>query len=411
MNIFIICQWFPPEHAPIGVMLKELSQDLTDLGHSVTVITGFPNHPNGIVYQGYKKKLFLQETVEGVNLIRCYLFTSPDKSFFKRVMNFLTFAVTSFLAALTLPNQHIQFVVSPPITNGLVAIILKKLKGIKLVFNIQDIYPDVAITTGVIQNPVLIKLLKRYEQIIYDQADQITVISHGFEKNLLSKGVIKNKITVIPNWIDTNEVYPRERDNSFARKHGLIDKFVVLYSGTIGLISGAEVLVECAAMLQSYKDIVFLFVGEGIVKDNIQHAATARDLTNMYFLPFQPREFLSDVQSTADVSVVTLKKGKGKTSVPSKVLGFMAAARPVIASVDADSDTAQLIKNANCGFCVEAESAECIKSAVLYFYNDRFSGRTLGANGRIYLESHFHRNKVTSCYERALKDTLAEKKL
>lgn len=399
MKIVIVCQLFPPEYAPIGIMLKELADDLIVKGHNVTIVTGFPNHPHGILFSGYKKSLFNVERVAGITLIRCYLYTSSKKTFFRRILNYLTFAVFSFIAVMRLERQDVLFAVSPPLTNGLIALAIKKLKGLKFIFNIQDIYPDVAISTGVIKNQLLIRFLKKLELKIYSAASSIAVISEGFKENLIVKGVPDSKVCVIYNWIDTNEITPMFKDNKFAREHNLIDKFVVLYSGTIGMISGADILLDCAEKLVYMKDILFLFVGEGIVKERIKEDAEKRQLKNVQFLPFQPREILSDVQSSADVSVVTLLKGKGKTSVPSKVLGYMAAARPVVASVDSDSDTRIMIEKADCGICVDAEDAQGLTEAIIQLYNDRNRAETLGRNGRDYLVLSCDRKTITAQYE------------
>lgn len=402
LQLLIICQWFPPEYAPIGVMLRELAEDLVQKGHSVTIITGYPNYPSGVVFDGYKKKMVSREKFKGINILRCYLYTSPHRTFFRRVLNFLTFGFSSLVVAFGLKNQDLLYVVSPPLTNGMMALVLKRLKGMKYVFNVQDIYPDVAIATGHLQNPLLIKLLQRIEKLVYHKSEQTLVISEGFKANLISKGVPESKIAVVPNWIDTYEVVPISKANTFSCAYGLEHKFVVLYSGTIGIISGAKVLLDTAALLSVYQDIIILFVGEGVAKAEIMDQAKQRSLNNIRFFPLQPREHLSEVQSTADVSIVTMQRGKGKTSVPSKVLGYMAAARPVIACVDVDSDTADLILKANCGLRVEPDEPEHIANGILELYRNREKGFAMGENGRQYLEKNYTREIVTARLNNAL---------
>jgi colanic acid biosynthesis glycosyl transferase WcaI len=402
MKIMIICQWFPPEYAPVGVMLKELAEDLTKSGYSVTVVTGFPNHPAGTVFEGYRKRLFFTERMDGIRVIRCYLYTSPRKTFLRRVANYFSFAATSFAAALVLQRQDLLFIVSPPLSNGLIALLLHRLKGLRFIFNVQDLYPDAAMSVGVIRNRLLIKILKRIELAIYRGAERVAVISEGFKENLLAKGVPDPKIRIIYNWLDACEIVPLPRDNEFARAHGLTGKFVILYSGTIGMISGAEIIIECAETLKTYRDILFLFVGEGVAKEAISEKARSTGLDNIRFLAFQPRNILSQVQSSADVSVVTLSKGKGKTSVPSKVLGYMAAARPVVASVDPDSDTRQLIERAGCGICVDPEDVQELSLAIESLYHDRGKASLLGRRGREFLISNWDRKIITSHYERLL---------
>jgi colanic acid biosynthesis glycosyl transferase WcaI len=399
MKIVFICQWYPPEYAPIGVMFHELARDLSACGHIITVITGFPNHPAGVLFNGYNKKLFTDEIIDGVKVTRCYLYTSPRKNIFHRALNYITFSVTSFVAVLRLEKQDLLFIVSPPLSNGMISILLKKLKGLKFVFNVQDIYPDAAIESGIARNPLLIRIVKCLELCTYRSATRISVISEGFKENLARKGVPGSKISVVSNWLDSQEIKPMPKDNRFSRSYGLTEKFVVLYSGTIGIVSGAEILLECAAQLESTQDILFLFVGEGVIKDKIIEAARERQLGNVLFLPFQPRDILSEVQSTSDVSIVTMGKGKGRFSVPSKILGYMASARPVIASVDTDSDTKRIIEKSNCGICVDAEDAEGLKRAILDLYHDRRKAQELGRNGRDFMKKHCDRKEVTAQYQ------------
>ncbi len=399
MNIMIICQWFPPEYAPIGVMLHELAEDLSSKGHALTVITGFPNYPSGVLFDRFKKSLFTEETVNGVRIIRCYLYTSPKKTVTRRILNYLTFAVTSFIAAMRLKDHDLLFMVSPPLSNGAIAILLKKWKGLRYVFNVQDLYPDAAISSRIIRNRLLIRILRKTEARIYRSADRITVISEGFKENLIGKGIPPSKISVLNNWLDTGEIAPLPRNNDFSRQQGLTGKFVVLYSGTIGLISGAELLLTCAERLAVREDILLLFVGDGIAKKGIADEARKRGLRNVKFLPLQPREVLSQVQSSSDVSVVTLRRGTGRTSVPSKVLGYMAAARPIVASVDPDSDTKKLVEQADCGICVEPEDADAVTMAILELYRDRHRAVLLGRNGRDFIVRNCDRKAMTAQYE------------
>jgi colanic acid biosynthesis glycosyl transferase WcaI len=403
MKILIICPYFPPEYTPIGIMMKELAEDLKAHGHTITVITGFPNHPKGIVFAGYRQRLFQRDMDNGVGVIRCYMFVSPRRTAITRILSYLSFGLTSLLAALRLPRQDAVLLPSPPLSSGALALALWHIRKQPYVFNVQDIFPDAAITAGVIANPAMINALRWFEDLVYRRASRVTVISEGFRSNLTAKGVPQPKIEVIYNWLDTGEIAPQPRDNGFSRRHGLNGRFVVLYSGTIGLISGAEILVECAARLRAQPEILFLFVGEGVAKDAIMREAQRRGLGNMAFLPFQARNELPALQSSSDLSVVTLRPGQGRTSVPSKVLGYMAAAKPVLASVDADSDTRSLIEAAACGVWTPPGDHAALADAILGLYHDRPRCARLGRNGREFLLQHCERGAATRQYERLLR--------
>jgi colanic acid biosynthesis glycosyl transferase WcaI len=404
-----ICQYYPPEQAPIGVMIRELAGDMVKNGHQVTVVTGFPNHPAGIIFPGYSRRLVSVSWDGGVKLIRCFLHISPRKTIFGRLLNFASFGITSFLAVLFLEKPDLMLVVSPPLSNGLTAMMLKGLKGCRYIFNVQDIYPDAAVSGGVVKHRGLIGLLTKLEMAIYQRSHKVTVISEGFKENLILKGIDPAKIDIIYNWIDASEIGPQPRENDFSLKQGLAGKFVVLYSGTIGVISGAEIIIECALRLNHHPDILFLLVGEGVVKERIRKAASQKGLNNIQFLPFQPREILSEVLSSADITMVTLGKNKGKSSVPSKILGYMAAAKPVLASLDLDSDTARLIDRAQCGICVSAEDADSLSAAISSMYDDPVRIGKLGQNGREYLLKYCERKSATAQYRKLMEECVNRK--
>jgi len=403
MNIVLICPHYPPEHASMGYMIKELAEDLALHGHIVTIVTGYPNHPGGIVFGGYKKQLFSTERENGVKIIRCYLYTSPSKKFIARAWNYLSFTITAFLATLFIRNKDLVFVSN--LFNTAIPLVLRLLGGPPYVYNVQDIYPDVAVSTGVLKNKLLIGVFTKMAFMAFNHASKIVVISEGFKKNLLGKNISADKIAVIPNWVDTDDIVKTSRDNPFAVANGLMDKFVVLYAGTIGIVSGAEILIETASVLTKHQDILILFVGEGIVKDQLMQQAEKLALPNMRFLPFQPREIVSQVQACADVSIVTLKPGKGGTSVPSKILGYLAAGKPIVASVDLDSDTATLIRDANCGACVAPADPQQLAEAILHYYRERDEARQAGENGYRYLQDNLDRKSVTNTYRQLFEQT------
>jgi len=402
MKIGLICQYFPPEVAPIGVMVLELAQDLAQAGHEVVVFTGFPNHPQGKLFIGYDCPLGGGEDhlSEGVIVRRNWLYVTPSKSFFPRVINYITYSLSTLISALT-RKQDVYLIISPPLSNFIIGLLLR-LFGRRYVLNVQDIYPDAAIAAGVLRNALFINILKRIECLGYRMATMVTVISKGFKANLISKGMPDDKLMVIPNWINLDEIRPQNKNNQFAVEHGVCDRFVVLYSGTIGLVSGAEIMTTVAYLLSDEAEIVLMIVGEGIVKAQIQVEANARGLNSIRFLPFQPRDALSELLSSASVGLVTLKPGHGGNSVPSKILGYMAAGRPVIASVDPESDTWAFVEEAGCGICVPPGNATALADAIRRLKRDADLAHHLGQNGREYLEKNLSRTAVTKLYEEAL---------
>lgn len=400
MKIVLISQWYPPEQAPIGYMIRDLAQALIARGYEVTVITGFPNHPSGTVFEGYRKKWLLKEKVDGVNLRRMYLYTTSNPGRLSRIMSFLTFTFSSAWALLTHPRHDLVFAVFQPLSVGFYLPFITKLRGSKLILNVQDLHPDVPIELGLVRNSKIIAILRWVERYGYRSASGLAVICEQFKQHCIARGAYDSNVAVIPNWIDLDEISPGVRNNRFRESLGLTpDNFVILYAGTVGLVSGAEIALQAASMLENeLPKMRFVFVGEGAslaaIKDHVRQAG----LTNVLFAPFQPRERLSEVQAASDISLVSLRKGKGRTSVPSKVLGYMAAARAVIASVDGDSETAILVRQSNCGVVVEAENGASLARAITALASNHQQRIDFGFNGRRYIEGHYSKSSITDQY-------------
>jgi colanic acid biosynthesis glycosyl transferase WcaI len=400
MNIFIVTQWFPPEHAPIGHMSFELAEWLVSCGYDVTAVTGFPNHPSGVVYDGYKKRFFFEEHIGKVRIWRVYYYTSKNRTIFSRILSFLTFTIISTLVVLVKGRPDMLFSALQPLSMGVVLPFVAKVKNARLVFNIQDLHPDAQIKLGIIKNPLLIAFLKGIERFSYRSADGLIVISDGFMKHCISHGASRENIALIPNWIDLNEIKPSPRCNEFRYECGLNDDdFVVLYAGTIGMVSGATIMLDVAVRLEGYRDIKFVFVGEGPILDELKMSSSLLNIKNISFFPFQPRSRLNLVQAIADISIVTLQAGSGGMSVPSKILGYMAAAKPIIASVDSSSETATFVKQAKAGVVTPPGDDEALALSILSLKDNPVLRKQLGENGREHLERYLSKDKICKEYE------------
>jgi colanic acid biosynthesis glycosyl transferase WcaI len=400
MHILITTQVYPPEGHATAIMIQELAEDLSRWGAEVTVAAGYPHHPYGRLYPGFRKKRLQVEPESGFRVIRGWHLIHPSHSLAMRSLVMASQCGAFFLSAANCPRPDVVISCGPPILGPLTSTLIARTSGARLVTIIYDIYPDIAVESGQLRNPTLTLLARKLERVIYRQSERIVVLSEGFRRTLIdNKGVDPQKVAVIPVWLDVRDIFPLSRENAWRREMGISpDTFVVLYAGTIGLVSGAEVVVEAANRLESYQDILFLFVGAGYAKDRVEAKARELGLRNIRFLPFQPRERLSEVQATADVSLVTLAPGRGKTSVPSKVLGYMAAARPVIAAVDDDCDTAELIRKAHGGLVVPPAQPETLSDAILNFYQNSEARKLAGENGLKYFERYFERRHVMAKY-------------
>lgn len=408
-KIFITTKRFPPEAPATAVLGQELAEALGRYGYHVDVAAGYPHHPYGRIFPGYTNKWLSLEEAEGYRLFRGWHVMHPSPALVIRTLMMIS-QCCAYLPISLLSGKPAVVISFDgyPLLGQLISTLIARMYRAKAVNVIYDIYPDIAVELGKLTNPALIRLARMIEKLIYAWSDKIVVLSEGFRRILVKeKGVDPAKIAVIPVWLDAKDIVPLPRDNPWRREMGIpSEKFVILYAGTIGLVSGAEIIVEVAQSLATYPDIHFLLVGDGYAKELVQSRIQERGLTNVRFLPFQPRERLSELQATADVSLVTLAPGRGRTSVPSKVLGYMAAARPIIASLDKECDTADMIRAATCGTVVQPGNPESIVEGVLHYYENPSEARLCGEKGRTFFLNNFEKTVVINQYYNLLQDLI-----
>ncbi len=404
MKIALIVHVYPPEYAPAGVMVSELAEDLVAAGHSVTVITGWPNHPQGVLYTGWRARFrSIEHHVGGYRVLRCGHSIHPRNRIFWRIWYYLTFGVSTLINGLSAGPFDAVLSLSTPIFGSWSSWLLARCKRARFVFDIFDLHPETARNAGLIEENSVYRFLKWEDTVLCRKSCAIATLSQVMKSNIMDRGIEGEKITVVPFWIDEDKVRPVDHDNPWRRANGIpTDKFVALYAGTIGYISGAEILAEAARLLTAREDILILVVGEGVAKIAVESRARGLGLKNIRFLPFQPAEVLSQVQSTADVGLVSLLPEAGETSVPSKVLGYLAAGRPVIASVRQDSATARMICKGDCGWVVSPQDPAALADAIRHAADNNETTVRLGQNARKYMLASYSRKKCTGMYEAIL---------
>jgi colanic acid biosynthesis glycosyl transferase WcaI len=399
----LLTLYFAPDVAANAVIMTELAEELAALGHQVTVVTAFPHYAGNVIDRRYRGRLIQQEEYKSMRVVRTYLYTSLHKQrFLVRFLNYVSFNVLSTLAGIFAGPQDIILAPSPPLTIGLSACIISRVRRIAYVYNVQDIYPDVVVKLGILRNPLVIAFSRWLERFVYSHARHITVLSEGFRANLLRKGVPAEKLTIIPNFVDVDFIRPLPRDNGFRQRFGLDGRFVVLYAGNLGHSQSLERVLDCAALLQDQDHIAFVIVGNGSRKPYLEARAQQMGLSNMHFIPFQPREDVPEIYAAGDVSLVPLRKGIALDSVPSKAYTIMASGRPVIAAVDPGSDVWSLVKQAQCGLCVEPENPHALAEAIYALYADPTLRERLGRNGREHVVQHYTRQAVAKQYNELL---------
>jgi colanic acid biosynthesis glycosyl transferase WcaI len=404
MRILLLTTYFRPDVASTGVIMSKLADEFVAKGHEVTVLTSVPHYDTNRVWPEYSRRLVYRERAGAMQVYRLYTHVARDKSnVADRILAYGSFNLLSILRGASLRRHDVILAPSPPLSNGVIADLLGRLRRTPYVYNVQDIWPDVAIRAGVLTNEKMIRRLKGMEDYVYRRAAGIAVISEGFRRNLLAKGVPDTKISVIPNFIDTEFVTPQPKQNDFSIKQGLGDKFVVMFAGNMGFSQGLETVLDAAKLLQDHGEIEFLMVGNGSGKSQAEAHAKSLELRNVRFLPFQPHEQLPAMYGAADVCVIPLRRGFTTESVPCKLFTIMAAGKPAIAGVDRGSDTWDLLERAKCGLCVEPESPQALAEAILYYFRNESARLEAGRSARRCAEAEFHPATLAEAYLDALR--------
>jgi colanic acid biosynthesis glycosyl transferase WcaI len=399
MRILLLSTYFRPDIASTGVIMTKLAEEFVAKGHEVTVVTSVPHYDPNQAWPEYSKKLVHTERRDGMQIYRVRVYAAEDKSSIaKRIAAYGSFSLLSILRGMTLPKHDVILVPSPPLSNGVIGDFLSRLRGTPFIYNVQDVWPDVAVRAGVLKKGRAIRHLKKMESYVYRRAAQISVISEGFRRNLLAKGVPDGKISVIPNFIDTEFVTPLPKQNYFSRKHALENKFVVLFAGNMGFSQGLEVALNAAKLLEGNEEIKFLMVGNGAARNASVNYCESAKLNNVEFLPFQAHEDVPAMYGAADVCLIPLKRGFTMESVPCKLFTIMAAGKPSIAAVDYHSDTWELIQDARCGICVEPENPRALADTINRYYFDASARNESGRNARHYVERHFRPSSIAQGY-------------
>jgi colanic acid biosynthesis glycosyl transferase WcaI len=403
MKIFIHTMYYLPDFGSAPVLMGELARDLAAAGHDVEVVTTLPR-TRGARFRG----LVYSRRVEDRVVVK-RLWTNAAAHPLARLLAWNIYTAGALLNLMTARRGDVLFLRTPPLQLGVPALFGKAFRGARVLVNVQDIHPDLAIESGILKNPAGIRFAKALERWVYGLADRIAVISDGFARNLRAKGVTDAKLAVLPNWVDTDFLKPGPKDNPVARRHGLDGRFVVMYSGTISISSNRtlERALEAASLLAGDREVVLVLVGEGLKKRSLEEKAAALGLGNAVFLPFVPYPELPALLAASDVLLVPLDRDKSDLSVPSKLYTFMAAGRPILGLASPDSEVAVLLRDNACGLAVSPDDPRAMAAAVEALKADPERRRALGANARDYAVRRFSRATVLRSYDALLKSMIS----
>jgi colanic acid biosynthesis glycosyl transferase WcaI len=390
LHVQIIAQYFKPETVGSGVWIHQLATDLVGLGHQVSVVTSFPNYPERVVFEGYRGRMY----------------ASPDEGMLSRTLNFGSFCASAAIGGLFAPKPDVIYCVMPPMPLGVSAEFLGFLKSAPVVVNVQDIYPDIAVAVGVLRNPTAIRFFKWMERSIYRHAASIVVIADGFKENIERKGVPEEKIHVVPNWADPDEILPGPKSNAFREELGVKDRFTLSYSGSLSFNTDLNSVLGAAELLAD-EPFSFVIVGDGVKKAELMRRAEEMRLGNVQFHPFQPLEMYPQVLAAADMNLVTLNRQAATSSVPSKMFKMMASERPVLAITMQGNEVHRLVQDAQCGLTVPPEDPVKLAEALRYAASNSKEMERMGVNARRYLVENHSRQDCVRRIEAVLEKAAA----
>ena len=385
MKILLLTQWFDPEPTFKGLAF---AKELTKQGHEVEVLTGFPNYPQGKLYDGYKLKLFQKENIEGISVLRVPLYASHDNSAFKRVLNYASFAVSATLYGIFLTKKaDVIYAYHPPLTVDMAALLIKLFRKTPVVLDIQDMWPDTLKATGMIGNEKLLNIVDSLCKVVYRYADHIVVLSPGFKQLLEKRNVAASKVSVIYNWCDEsslNSVSELSADN----KQLLNNKFNIVFAGNMGKAQSLDTVIEVAQQLKSELEIQFVFVGQGTETQRLKQICKDNQLNNVKFIPQMPMQKVGAILRKADALLVYLRNDPlFEITIPSKMQAYMAIGKPIIIGVSGDASN--LVQEADCGVVVTPEDTLSLKEGILKLYHlERDKAEEMANKAKIFYQSN-----------------------
>ena len=401
LRLVVLCPHFEPDMAPTGVVMTRIVHELANLGHEIHVVTSLPWYRKHQVEQGWAGALWRVEKTQWGSITRVQPFAGKTKlNLLRRAVGFILFSAIVGLRSLVAGGfpRRVDGVLamSPPLTLGLTGRLTKLFRGGKLVFNIQDVFPDAAIETGAIANKIIIKAAKWLERVSYQNSDLVVLLSDDLANNVQRKldQRIHNRVRVIPNFVDTQAITPMSRMTNYRTELGIDDSLIVMYAGNVGFSQSLEMMIAAAKELPH---LFFVINGEGAARKSL--ISSGIGLSNLKFGDYQDVSRLSEVLATGDIHVVALKRGLGSVSVPSKTYSVLAAGRPVCAAVDLDTEVPRILAASQAGVCVEPDDSAAFISALRTMAQDHKLLSEMGERGRIWVEGHASAGSVAQRYE------------
>jgi glycosyltransferase involved in cell wall biosynthesis len=403
MRILVVNQYFHPDTSATSQLLTQLCEDLSE-HNDITVVCGRPSYDP--IERGGARGLVHQEAHGKVRVLRTWSTSFSRRNMIGRVSNYGTYLGSSMAGALKAARPDVILTMTDPPIVAAAALTASRLRRVPFVYVCQDIFPEVGVVLGRLRNPALVRSLGALNRSLRRRAAGVVAIGRDMEQRLLALGSPPERTTVIPNWADGGLVRSLDGPSPLRKDEGWEDRFVVMHSGNVGLSQSLETLVDAAALLRDQEDIVIAIVGDGSAKAGLERRARERKLSNVAFLPYQPKASLSQSLGAADIHYVGLKRGLAGFIVPSKVYGIMAAGKPYVAAVEPGSEPAFVVEEHGCGFVVEPDDPEALARAIV---EARVAPlEEMGRRGQEAFKRLYDRPIATGAYRRLLEEVVEE---
>jgi colanic acid biosynthesis glycosyl transferase WcaI len=405
MRIIILNQFFHPDHSATSQLMTELAESLVERGVEVTALAGRGRYNGG-------QRLAPRDEHRGVRIERAWATSFGKRSTFGRISDYLSFYLGSFWKLFRLPRHDLVMALTTPPLIGLVALVVGRLRGMRVMMLVQDVYPDIAVALGTLSasNPVT-RILDWIGRQTLRRSDRIVVLSRCMRDRIAAKvgEACLSRIDVIHNWADGSDIRPlvEGENNPFSEEQDLSGLFVVLFSGNLGLVNEFATVLEAARLLRERRDILFLFIGDGAKTTEIEQFSQRHNLTNVRLLPYQPRARLRYSLAAGDALLVTLAAGLAGLSVPSKAYAAMAAGRPLVFVGDPRSEIAGIIEENSCGAVIPAGVSDRLAAVILELESDRQRANNLGEGARALFDARFERRHAVDAYARSFAECMS----
>jgi len=405
VRVLVLCPHYDPDNAaPTGVVMTEIAERLIDRGHELHIVTSLPWYEHHRVEPEWSGRLWRRERTDWGSITRVHPFPTDKTNIPARALGFAGFTVMAALAAVFRRRRpDVVLTMSPPLTLGLAGWVAARLRRSACVFNVQDIFPDVAVEVGAISSPRVIRVLRSLESFVYRRADAVTVLSGDLAENVAAKIGSQDpaKVRVIPNFVDTVRIEPADRLTAYRAEIDAGDRPVVMYAGNLGFSQPLDLMIETARRwadrADDLADVRFVINGGGSERGRLE--ALAADVSSVSFVDFQPPERLPEVLASADVHLILLREGLARSSVPSKLYSILAAARPVFASIDPGTEVSRVLADNGCGRSVPPEDLDAFDTGLAELVRDPVERAAMGERGRTFVETWVSPAGVASAYE------------